>query len=228
MPLRLARLCPTPPVPLPSKRSVDRAAEQARLAKAERARTAQAAGDAAAERAAAAEREAASAQQERDAANARLQAALDRAAKERAAAASPLDDGAPSDAEDAEDAEDLNSADGGDPLLRAALLQHEAAALINLHARAVAVQNIRLLVPLVLDVASSFYGRWRESILIVVGRYSLQNHILSDVAAPDSPDWVRMDCVEKTWLTGTISDSLAETVVEPGSTARTHWLAIES
>jgi hypothetical protein len=203
----------------------ERAAEQARLAKAARARAAKAARDAAAARAAEAERAAAAAQQERDAADARLQAALDRAAKERAAAAPPLEDGAPTS--DAEDAEDFASADG-DPHLRAALLQHEAAALINLHAQAVAVQNIRLLVPLMLDVASAFYGRWRESVLLVVGRYSLERHILSDVAALGSPDWVRMDCVVKSWITGTISDSLAEAVVEPGTTARTHWLAIES
>jgi hypothetical protein len=35
------------------------------------------------------------------------------------------------------------------------------------------VQNIRLLVLLVLDVASTFYGRWGESFLLAVGRYSL-------------------------------------------------------
>lgn len=52
--------------------------------------------------------------------------------------------------------------------------------------------------------------------------------MLSDVTAPTSPDWVHMDCVVRTWITGTITDSLAETVIEPGNTARTSWLAIES
>ncbi|XP_039788900.1 uncharacterized protein LOC120655213 [Panicum virgatum] len=37
-----------------------------------------------------------------------------------------------------------------------------------------------------------------------------------------------MDCVAQTWLLGTISDNLTETVSERRSTARTIWLAIES
>jgi len=37
-----------------------------------------------------------------------------------------------------------------------------------------------------------------------------------------------MDCVVRTWITGTITDALADTVIEPGNTARTSWLAIES
>ena len=142
------------------------------------------------------------------------------------AAAPPLeDDAAPYDAEDAEG---FASADGGDPHLRAVLLQHQAAALLDLHAQAVAVQNIRLLIPLVLHVASAFYGRWRQSFLLVVGRYSLESHVLSDAAAPNSPDWARMDCVVQTWITGTITDALAEAVIEFGTTARASWLAIES
>ncbi|XP_066343972.1 uncharacterized protein [Miscanthus floridulus] len=206
-----------------------RTAEQAaaaRLAKEERARAAQAAHDAAAAaRAADAEREAAVAQQERDVADA-LQAALDRVAQEHAVAAPPLEDNAAPG--DAEDAEDFASADSGDPHLRVVLLQHEAAALLNLHAQAVAVQNIRLLVPLVLDVASAFYGRWRPSFLLVVGRYSLESHVLSDAAAPNSSDWARMDRVVQTWITGTITDALAEAVIEFGTIAHASWLAIES
>jgi len=52
------------------------------------------------------------------------------------------------------------------------LLVHEAAAIINLHAQAVIVQNIRSLVPLILDLKSSNYTRRRESFLMA-GKYSL-------------------------------------------------------
>jgi len=190
-------------------------ADAARL----RERAAQARHAAALARVAEADRVAAAAQAERDAADTRLRAALARAALERAAT-QPLpgsDDG--SGGEDS---------DAGDDPLQDALFQHEAAALINLHAQAVAVQNIRLLVPLVLDVSSTFYGRWRESFLHVVGRYSLESHVLSDASTPTSPDWVRMDYVVRTWLGGTITDALAETAIEPGNTARVSWLAIES
>ena len=114
------------------------------------------------------------------------------------------------------------------PIFAPFCFSNEAAALLNLHAQAVAMQNIRLLVPLVLDVASAFYGPWRQSFLLVVGRYSLESHVLSDAAAPNSPDWARMDCVVQTWITGTITDALAEAVIEFGTTARASWLAIES
>ena len=39
------------------------------------------------------------------------------------------------------------------------------------HAQAVSVQNIRSLVPLLLDVNSTFYGRWKQSFLDVLGKY---------------------------------------------------------
>ena len=192
----------------------------------ERARVAKAHHDAALARVAEADHVAAAAQAERDAADARLRAALARADLERAAT-QPLP-GSDDDASDASGDDDHVSVAGDATHLRDALLQHKAAALINLHAQAVAVQNIRLLVPLTLDVSSTFYGRWRESLLHVVGRYSLESHVLSDVTAPTSPDWVRMDCVVRTWITGTITDALADTVIKSGNTARTSWLAIES
>ena len=115
----------------------------------------------------------------------------------------------------------------GDPFA-AALLQQEASVLLNLHAQAVSVQNIRSLVPLLLDVNSTFYGRWKQSFLDVLGKYSLQSHVLSDAVSPHSPSWVRMNCVVRTWLLGAISDDLADTVSERDASARVIWLAIES
>ena len=63
--------------------------------------------------------------------------------------------------------------------LHHALLLHEAAAIVNLHAQAVAVQNIRSLIPIVLDVSGN-YARWKYQFLLVVGKFSLRDHILSD------------------------------------------------
>lgn len=86
-----------------------------------------------------AECEAALAEQDRDAADTRIKAALDRAARERAAAEPPAED----------DFDDSASTSPATPthapnLIRDALLHHEAAAIINLHAHAVDVQNIRV------------------------------------------------------------------------------------
>jgi len=149
--------------------------------------------------------------------------ALDRAVLESKASADPDDD-------------DIDSASevfvpgdaGGD--LHGALLIHEAAALPNLHAQAVAVQNIRSLVPVVLDINSSSY-RWREQFLLTLGRYQLQDHVLQDRPARISPDWTRIDCIVWSWLYGTLSNDLVDIVLSKsahGSTARTTWLAIEA
>jgi hypothetical protein len=172
-----------------------------------------------------AEREAADTTRERDAADVRIRDALARAAQARAAA--DLDDDVGSHQSDLDaDQHDLDT-NPAVPDARAALLIHEAAALINLHAQAVAVQNIRALVPVVLDI-STLYTRWRDSFLLVVGKYTLADHVLTDTFAPTSPDWVRMDCVVKSWIVGTITTDLADAVLIRDATARTAWLAIES
>jgi hypothetical protein len=56
----------------------------------------------------------------------------------------------------------------------------------------VSVQNICSLVPLVLNVNSTFYARYK-SFLDVLSKYSLEPHIHSDIVAPTSPSWVRMN-----------------------------------
>jgi len=124
---------------------------RAALIAAEQASTAQAARAAALAQAEEAEREAAVAQADHDATATRLRAAQERAAAERAAAAPSKED----------DADASHPGDGGiDNLtLQDTLLQQEAAILLNLHAQAVSVQNIRTLVPLLLDVNSTFYAR---------------------------------------------------------------------
>jgi len=73
--------------------------------------------------------------------------------------------GAP-DADRQEKGEDAAS-DGS--ALHHAILAHEAAALVNLHAQAISVQNIRSLVHVLLDINAGNYTRWRDQILLVIG-----------------------------------------------------------
>ena len=133
----------------------------------EKARAEQEARDAARLRAEEADQEAAAILKEIEAASERLRAAQERAACERAASQIHEDNHGGTD-------DDGSDAGGphGDPFA-AALLQQEASVLLNLHAQAVSVQNIRSLVPLLLDVNSTFYGRWKQSFLDVLGKYSL-------------------------------------------------------
>ena len=149
-------MSPTPP---PSPRSGDVTADEiaAHQAK-EKANDAAAAAQlldkepqAALARAAQAEEEATAANKDRDAAAARASEALAHAAKERAAAAAP---GAPSGASS-------STSSPSHPDLASAMLLHEAMALLQLHAHAVAINNIRNHVTTVLDVDSGNFNRWR-------------------------------------------------------------------
>ncbi|XP_039778489.1 uncharacterized protein LOC120645819 [Panicum virgatum] len=196
--------------PEASKSAVERAAEAERL---------EAARAAALERASQAEEEAAAAVRDRDEAATRARAALDRAAKERAAAAasSPITE-SPGD-----DAGDSPKPYAGKQDLQDALLLHEAAAIMNLHAQAVGVQNIRGLVPIVLDSLADNYSRWRESFLLTLGKFSLQDHVLYDGPAPAVPDWIRMDCVVSSWIHGTVSSDIAD-ALDRGCTHRALYL----
>ena len=78
--------------------------------------------------------------------------------------------------------------------LHFAMLLQQATAFLNLHAQAVAINNIRSLVPIVLDVDSGNFGRWRDQFLLTLGKFSLQDHVHLD-APVLSPDWAQMDCV---------------------------------
>ena len=119
------------------------------------------------------------------AAAARVPEALALAAEERTAA---VDSDQERDAD--ADADRLPADD-----IRAAMLLHKAAAVLNLHAQATGVQNIRSLIPVVLDATSGPYTRWCEQFLLAVGHFALQDHVFLDAPPPSSPDWERMDCV---------------------------------
>lgn len=103
----------------------------------------------------------------------------------------------------------------------------EANTIAALHAQAVAVVNIRTLVPIVLDADAPNYTKWRGLFLLVVGKYALSDHVLTDAAYPDIPSWVRMECTVLGWLYGTISPNLVELVMSPTTSVRRVWLGLE-
>jgi multidrug efflux pump subunit AcrA (membrane-fusion protein) len=138
--------------------------------------------------------------------------------RERARATAALQPSTPVESSAGESA----SPGGGPADLHSALLLQEAAALLNLHAQAVTVNNIRSLIHIILDVDSNHFNRWRNQFLLVLSKFSLQAHVLA--APAPSPDWDRMDCVAKSW----ILDSLTEIISSQGTTARDAWLTVES
>ena len=104
----------------------------------------------------------------------------------------------------------------------------EAAAVAHLHSQAAAIQNIKNLIPIILDLQSSNYSKWRGYVLLILGRFELKDHVLSDVSRFDDPAWSRMDCVVVSWLFNTISPDLLDVIHErDGISARAAWLGIE-
>jgi hypothetical protein len=176
----------------------------------------QAAYDAALARLAQAEEEATNASKARD-------AAIAHADRERArAVAAALQPSTP-----VESSAGRSASPGGGPAdLHSTLLLQEAAALLNLHAQAVAVNNIRSLNHIVLDTDSNHFNRWRNQFLLVLVKFSLQAHVLA--APAPSPDWDRMDYIVKSWIPDSLTNDLAEIVSSQGATARDAWLAVES
>ncbi|XP_062193564.1 uncharacterized protein LOC133896962 [Phragmites australis] len=93
----------------------------------------------------------------------------------------------------------------------------------GLHAQAVAVQSIKTLVP----VDSANYSKWSNLLLNTLGKYALDDHVLSDDSNPDDDTWSQLDCTVKSWLYGTISSDLQELVMHREATARSVWLGLE-
>lgn len=149
----------------------------------------------------------------------RAAANLERAAAAARDAAFPPGDGGIGDDgihNDASTADDLDVHD------------YEAATIANLHAQAAGVQNIRALVPVILDPLSSHYNRWRDLVLLTLERYALADHVLSDATFPAVPSWRRMDAVVLSWVLGTLSPELMESARTRNGTARRAWTIIEA
>jgi hypothetical protein len=107
-------------------------------------------------------------------------------------------------------------------------ISSDAAALTHLHNQASAVQNIKNLIPIVLDLQSSNYSKWRGYILLILGRFSLKDHVLNDEDLSADPTWARLDYVVVSWIFNTVSPDILDILHErDGITARDAWLRIE-
>jgi hypothetical protein len=104
----------------------------------------------------------------------------------------------------------------------------DADAVSALHTQALGVLNIRALVPVVLDLNTPSFSKWRRLFLLILGKYALADHVLSDAVFPNVPHWVHMDLHVLTWLYGSITSELFEIVVSsPSPSACAAWVALE-
>jgi hypothetical protein len=97
----------------------------------------------------------------------------------------------------------------------------------QLHLQAGSIQNIRLMVPVVLEPESPYYARWRDLLLLTLRCYALDDHVLCDpTGVAPTAAWVRLDCIVLSWIVGTISVDL-HSLLRNIPHARAAWLAIE-
>nr|KAJ0221701.1 hypothetical protein LSAT_V11C200051950 [Lactuca sativa] len=90
--------------------------------------------------------------------------------------------------------------------------------------------NIKSYVPLILDLNELNYDAWRELFLTHCRAYGVHG-FLDDTHKPKDAtdtDWDNLDNLVKSWLYGTMTQSLLTMILKPKSTANSIWEAIES
>jgi hypothetical protein len=93
-------------------------------------------------------------------------------------------------------------------------LSFDATTVARVHSQATAVQNIRNLISVTLDHQAPNYSKWRGYVLLILGRFALQDHVLADAPHLPDPAWSRMDCVVVSWLFNAISTDLLDVIHE--------------
>ena len=63
--------------------------------------------------------------------------------------------------------------------------------------------------------------------LTILGKYALTRHVLDDEAFPSRPAWVQADCVVLTWIYGTVSNDLQQSLMMRQRPARGAWCYLE-
>jgi hypothetical protein len=94
-------------------------------------------------------------------------------------------------------------------------------------AQATTVVNVKALIPIILDKATNTYTKWRGIFLTVLGKYALTRHVLDDEVFPERPAWLQADCVVLTWIYGTVSGDLQQSLLIHQRPAREAWCYLE-
>jgi hypothetical protein len=70
---------------------------------------------------------------------------------------------------------------------------------MHLHTQATGIQKIRSVVTIILEHMSPHYKWWCDLMLLMLHRYTLDDHILSNIVDP-STYWARLDNIMVTWI----------------------------
>lgn len=61
---------------------------------------------------------------------------------------------------------------------------------------------------MILEKLADNYDHWHSLFLVVLNKYNLMDHVLSDISYTDCSTWVTMDYCFITWVYSTISNDL--------------------
>ncbi|XP_071704570.1 uncharacterized protein [Rutidosis leptorrhynchoides] len=104
---------------------------------------------------------------------------------------------------------------------------------------ALAISNIKNIIPITLDIKNGQYNSWSQLFKIHCRAYDVLDHILPTVTTSDAsstttnntdadPLWSRVDAIVLQWLYVTISNELRSTILEDDQTAAQAWTRIQS
>jgi hypothetical protein len=79
------------------------------------------------------------------------------------------------------------------------------------------IQNIKSLIPVMLDLSASNFTKWRNLLSIAVNLLSLTDNLELLVRPPDK-EWLRMDSMVPRWLYSSIMPNIADMVMAGGTT----------
>jgi hypothetical protein len=96
------------------------------------------------------------------------------------------------------------------------------------HAQALAFVNIKVMIPITLDRVANNYDWWRNVFLVILGKYALTDHVLSDDAHPTRSPWVQMGCTVLSWIYDTINADLQQQVMLKDPSARAAWIVLDN
>ncbi|XP_021732100.1 uncharacterized protein LOC110698904 [Chenopodium quinoa] len=96
---------------------------------------------------------------------------------------------------------------------------------------ALAVTNIKAHIPITLEMANMQYSTWAELFKLHAKSHRVLHHIIPPAAGkekvPSTEEekelWQTLDAAVLSWLYGTISTDLINTVIEPDATAMEIW-----
>ena len=89
--------------------------------------------------------------------------------------------------------------------------------------------NVKAHVPVTLDMKSANYSKWASFFTALCGKFSLRRHIDGTAAQPNDPDWDVAECCVRSWIFGTVDDSVLDlAVTDENQTANQLWVAIKA